>query len=672
MSRPSRVILSIAILALSLYFLIPRLASAQGEWQPISPEDLGLKDNPKSPGANAMILYRESVVDSKFLKTDGVTVREYVRIKIFTKEGTKEGDVEIPFYKTDDPENRFYGVSFTISDIRGRTIHSDGSIAKFDGKVFEKTIAKISGEKFSAKTFTLPDVQPGCIIEYKYRKQYPPNWIQGQEWIVSSEMFTREAHFTMKPYLEDFRLFYRQAGLKADQIPQEQVNGDFIMVVHDEPGLEIERLMPPERILEARVEFFYRYLSEPSNETPERYWDRIGKEWDGRLDRFVGKKSALNDEVSKIVSPSDNPETKLRKIYARVQQIRNLSMEDYKTKQEEKQESLKDNSNVEDVLKHGYGYMREINYLFVGLARTAGFDATEVYVAPRDKDAFQPKMEDSSQLVADVVWVKAGGQEYYLDPASRYYPFGLLPWYETASPGIRISKQGSTMITTPSPPSSDAVLTRHADLEVDADGAMSGKLQVDFGGQHGALLREQNRKEDETGRKKALEDEIHEWLPTGSTFEVTKMENWDNNTVPVHVEGTVKAPGLATSAGKRMLVPVTIFQSQIAKAFQSEKRTNTVYFHFFFEDIDDVKIKVPSGYKVESVPPAVAPTHSVITYEFTAGQQGDTVEVKRHLVNQAIALDVKYYPGVRTFFNAVKSNDASQIVFQKSDSPKGN
>lgn len=38
---------------------------AGDDWLPIPPADLTLKDNPASPGAHAMILYRESDVDSK-------------------------------------------------------------------------------------------------------------------------------------------------------------------------------------------------------------------------------------------------------------------------------------------------------------------------------------------------------------------------------------------------------------------------------------------------------------------------------------------------------------------------------------------------------------------------------------------------------------------------------
>ena len=59
-------------------------------------------------------------------------------------------------------------------DIHARTIHPDGSIVNFDGKIVEKTTAKANGLQYVAKTFTLPDVRPGSIIEYRYREQRDP------------------------------------------------------------------------------------------------------------------------------------------------------------------------------------------------------------------------------------------------------------------------------------------------------------------------------------------------------------------------------------------------------------------------------------------------------------------------------------------------------------------
>ena len=79
--------------------------------------------------------------------------------------------------------------------------------------------------------------------------------------------------------------------------------------------------------------------------------------------------------MAQIVSPNDTPDVKLRKIYDRVQQIRNKSYELQKTEQEEKREKEKAAENVEDVWKRGYGNGMQLTWLFLGLVRAAGFQA---------------------------------------------------------------------------------------------------------------------------------------------------------------------------------------------------------------------------------------------------------------------------------------------------------
>ena len=54
----------------------------------------------------------------------------------------------------------------------------------FDGKVFDKSIVKAKGLKYLAKTFTLPDVQVGSIIEYYYTTRSAANmYIFDSHWI---------------------------------------------------------------------------------------------------------------------------------------------------------------------------------------------------------------------------------------------------------------------------------------------------------------------------------------------------------------------------------------------------------------------------------------------------------------------------------------------------------
>jgi hypothetical protein len=665
MSRTARIVCSVSLLFF-VSLTSPRFSRAT-DWQPISPEDLGLKDNPKQPGADAMILYREVVVDASKAGSDGDTIEAYIRIKVFTQEGTKNGHVEIEFVK--DNQNVVY--------VAGRTITPDGSIVKFDGQVLETTVVKFSGEKVLAKTFTLPDVQPGCIIEYKYQLQGKPGWVHGQEWTVSGPLYTREAHFTYIPntaYFNGLRPMYTTYLLPADAALKEQANGIYVMAVHDIPGIVDEPLMPPERPIESRVEFYYQNPEAPAAATDpsDHYWNQYAKKWDGELEHFIDKKNALNQEVSRIVSSGDSPEVKLRKIYARVQKIRNLSMEDYKMQKETKNENIKENSNVEDVLNRGYAYGREIDFLLVGLARAAGFDATEAYIAPRNVELFVPARNDASQLSADVVWVRAGSQEYYLDPGSGYFPFGLLPWYETETGGFRIDKHGATAANTPAPVSSDATIVRNADLELKEDGSIAGAVQVDFTGQQGALMRVEKRKDDETARTKYFEDEIKAWLPVGTTFEVTKIANWDDISQPIHVEGNLKIASMASTSVRRMLIPLEIFQSSQMSSFASEKRVNVVYLRYPYEEIDDIKLRVPAGYKAESLPPERKIDLGAVTYEISTAAQDSGVEVKRHLVMKGVIFSKDDYPTLRRFFGMVKTNDDAQMVLQNAQSAKTN
>lgn len=128
----------------------------------------------------------------------------------------------------------------------------------------------------------------------------------------------------------------------------------------------------------------------------------------------------------------------MRKLYARVQQIRDLSFERSKTGQEVRREALRDNKNVEDVLKHGYGSGREINLTLVALSHVAGFEAALLLVASRRSNLFWPELPDRSQLNANIAWVRAGGKDYYIDPATVYCPFDLLPWEETGAIGMAV------------------------------------------------------------------------------------------------------------------------------------------------------------------------------------------------------------------------------------------
>src|SRR6202007_1722400 len=150
-----------------------------------------------------------------------------------------------------------------------------------------------------------------------------------------------------------------------------------------------------------------------------------GKKPNEQEGSFVGKRKAMEEAVSAIVSPGDSPEEKLRKIYARVQQIRNISYEREKTEQEEKRSKEKEPTNVEDIWKKQYGSGSELTWLFLALVRARGFDAAGIWVSERRNYFFDPRSMDGHRLDENIVAVKLNSKDVFFNPGAEFTPFGM-------------------------------------------------------------------------------------------------------------------------------------------------------------------------------------------------------------------------------------------------------
>jgi len=625
-----------------------RTASAD-EWQPISPEELKMTSVPEAPGASAVILYRQ--VDRDDSARTG-NQYNYVRIKILTEEGRKYGDVEIPFFKEQG----------TIHGLKARTIRPDGTIANFEGKAFDKTIVKAKGLKYLAKTFTLPDVQVGSIIEYHYTIDLQEGLIFDSHWILSDELFTKHAKFSLKAY-PDFMLRWSwPAGLPAGTPPPKDERGVIRMETQNVPAFQIEDYMPPENELKMRVDF--AYSERDVEKEPEKFWKNEGKKLNGKVESFIGKRKALELVVAQVVSASDSAEEKLRKLYARAQQVRNTSFEIEKTEQEQKREKEKEVNNVEDLLKQGRGNARQINWLFVGLARTAGFEANSVVISSRREYFFKPAMMNASQLNGDVVVVKLDGKDFYCDPGSKFAPFGLMPWEETFVKGLRLDKDGGTWVDTSMPQSSQSKIERKADLKLNEDGSLSGTLTITFSGLEALSRRNDWREQDETARKKFLEDQVREYIPVGIDVELKNKPEWSVAAPTLVAVYDLKVPGWASAAGRRALLPFGLFSATEKQLFDHTNRVHPLYFEYPFQKEDEVTIQLPLGWQVSSVPKDLNQDAKAAVYVRKVQDDKGTLHLRRVLRSELLMVEAKYYPALRAFFQNVRTGDEEQIIVQ--------
>src|SRR5450756_242698 len=310
------------------------------KWIEPTQEELKMTSQPEVPGAAAVYLYREETTDDKMH-----SFSIHVRVKVLSDKGKEYSNVELAYV------NRSGG-GYTVNDIAGRTIHSDGTVVPFTGKPFDKLIEKAQGTKYMAKVFTLPDVEVGSILEYRYNLRYDDNLFMAPDWFIQSALFTRKAHYLWKPTDKQLISSDDRGQLsntiawtpilpKGSEVKQTRLpgaDGQLLLQVNVQniPPAPDEELMPPLSSLTYRLLFYYSpYRSN------DEFWESEGKHWSKVQDKFIGPGAGVSVAVQQLVAPSDSPEQKLKKIYAAVMQLENTDFTHEHSASEEKSQGLK-------------------------------------------------------------------------------------------------------------------------------------------------------------------------------------------------------------------------------------------------------------------------------------------------------------------------------------------
>jgi Domain of Unknown Function with PDB structure (DUF3857) len=646
---PAR-LLALIILTSTLH-LCPRDASCDDR-KPITTDELQMNSVPEAPGAPAVILLRQ--VD-RTDKLYGTKEYDFVRVKVLSEEGRNYANVDIPFVSG----------RYDITGVKGRTVHKDGSVANFDGKVYEKTIVKRKGLSYLAKTFTLPDVQVGSVFEYEYYVNYADLYLFGAEWILSEELFTKFAKFSMDAYTEHgYTVRWTwPAGLpEGVKPPGEQANGVIRMEARNIPAFQVEEYMPPQDELKYRVEFIYSLGS--MEKDPEKFWKGFARKENDQVESFVGKRGALEHAVAETLSPADAPDTKLQKLYARAQKIRNLTYERRGTEEEKKHENIRTVTNVEELLNGGYGNKKQIDWLFLGLARTAGFQAYPVLLSNRKRYFFKKERMNGYQLSFTAVLVKVDGRDKFLDPGGLYAPYGFLPWEETGVPGLRLDTNGGIWLQTGLGDSSNSEIQRTADLQLSEEGTLEGNLRVIYTGQESYARRIDEMSADDQAREKFLEDEVKAWIPTGSEVELTNKPDWTSSAPSLIAEFRLKVPEWVAFSSKHGLLAVGLFTNSEKHIFDHAQRTYPIYFEHPFARTDDLRIRLPAGWQLESLPKPETIDLKAAQYDVAASSADGVVHCRRQLRIEFVLMEQKFYSPLRSFFQTVNSKDQQQIVLR--------
>jgi hypothetical protein len=685
-----RTVVSAGILA-ALWIVGSAHQAAAQAWPPITDEEKALKDCPQQPGAPAVLLYREETTSQ-----EKWTSTYFYRLKILTPAGRGRANVEIPVFK-----------GWTkITGLNARVVRPDGVAVPFTGQVFEKTVLRTGRIKVTVKTFALPDVDVGSIIDYRYMvvpddKSSPSRGQEALEalfgnsgkpqeggiaadegvlfvpvdtWEIQTDLFTRRAKFGYEPWLllGTALAEWSQRRVMLTWVTRwlggAQPAGDSRRVeleLKNIPAFETEEFMPPESSQRMEVRLFYIATSAA---TPDEYWREESQNWQRGAKKFMSKAGTAEEVAKTTVAGLDNPMAKISALYERVQRIKNLSYDRTMTSRKRKELGIKDNRSVDDVLRNKYGLRSDITRTFAALALAAGFPARVVRVATRDDKLFELNLCNLySQFDTELAVVQVDGSDRFYDPATPYCPPGLVRWDCSSTTMLDPANDPpsvlKTPVKTPAGTPEQALTRREIVLRLDPEGNLTGTVKARFGGQEALERRLEHLNDDDVEVRKDLEAELSDILPAGAKVTLQKVENLRNSTDEVLADFDISLPGLATSTGDRTLLPVTPLLGLKQHPFRHAQRKYPVSFAYPYQVSDDIAISLPAGMNVETVPAPRNESRDGFDYSLACTvENGTTLHIQRDFRLVKCDFPAFFYDAVRGFFDRVRAADEEQVV----------
>ncbi len=645
-------------LLLCIFAFLSTPIQAADEWKPIDPTQLALKSSTVEKEADAEGLFWEIKIDDN--PEGDLIFDHYLRVKVFTERGREsQSKIDLIFGK-------LYGGEIRIKDIAARTIKPDGSIVQLKKEdIFERTIVKGSGLKFKAKSFAMPAVEPGCIIEYRWREVRVNTDANNVRLQFQREIPVQRVQYWIKPMSYENFAFNAITIHGHDTKWVKEKGGYYSTTMTNMPAVYEESHMPPEDEVKTWILVFYQ---KDTNEKPnaEKYWVDLGKNF------YERTKSLLkpNDEVKALAaSLTDSAKTDDEKI-ANLFDFCRYKIKSTKGLTPDERAKLKENKNPSDTLKRGIGTGADIDLLFAALANGAGFDARIVLAPDRGDIFFDKSLPNAYFLRPQNIAVKVGGTWKFFNPGYNYIRLGMLRWQEEGQQSLITDPQNPVWVTTPMSTPEKSLVKRTAKLKLTEDGSLEGDIRVEFTGHLAVERKEELDEQSETQREESLKEDLKSQM---SAAEITNImiENVTDHVKPLVYSYHLRFSGYATRTGKRLFLQPAFFQYGSKPLFATVTRKYPVYFHYPWSESDEVEFALPKGYALDSAD-APAPFGSG---EISAYKPSLAVNVDNSLLiykrsfffggGGSLIYPVESYANVKNYFDAVQKRDSHSIALKQ-------
>lgn len=626
--------------------LAPLLVTAQKDkdWRPIDAADLVTTAPKVDADADAEAIFWEVRIDDSDYAD--LSMKHYVRVKIFTERGReKYSKFDIPFRK-----------GLKIKDLAARVIKPDGSIVEIKKEdIFEREIVRANGIKIKAKSFAVPNIEPGVIVEYRYKEVYSDAGARGRRLDFQRDIPVRNLAYYYKPFQGEPT--YKMFNLSGTKFIKDK-NGYYLAARTNVPAFKQEPNMPPDDMV--------------------RPWMRLG--WSGTFSGLFTKAAVygflktgggdLKKLAAQLTEGASTDEDKLQRLYDYCQnQIANTTYDTSLT--DEMRDKLPKIESLKDVVKKKQAAAGFITALFGALAVSAGFDARPAYIGDRSEMLTSARDFDDDFLSLAAMAVQLNGRWKYYAPGNKFLAAGQLPWTQEDSAAELIGEKQYQWVQTPYSDYKTSVTRRTGKFHLHEDGSLEGNVTLELNGQPAIAYRLTNYDESPEKRTELLIEDVKRQISTAEVSNAS-VEGVDEPTKPLIMKYTVKVPNYAQKTGKRLFLQPGYFEYASNPVFASADRKYDIFFRYPWSEEDMIDITYPKNFDLDSAdapqdvadPKRIGSDVVVIKVNRPAGQL--YYERKFHFGgNGAVLFDSSMYTPLKGMFDAFHKVDTHTLTLKQ-------
>lgn len=614
-------------------------------------EDLTMKSYDKDSSAAAVVLvdYGQAYIR---INPSGAQLHfdRHTRIKILKKEGLEYANASIPLYGQGTSSESVGGLKAVTYNLE-------------NGKVVESKMSKdgVFKEKFSRfvnlQKFTLPDVKVGSVVEYSYKVTSDyftnfPNWQfqrniptrLSEYWAIIPEYFYYEKY--MQGYVP-----VTSYEIKDTNSPDFSEKGHH-WIVKNVPAFKEEPFMTSKDDYISKMNFALSTISIPGSITREIMgsWQKLNQILldDEDFGKVIDKSGFLKSEVAQITAGFTTKKEKTRAIYQYVSN--NIEWDGTKDYYPDP---------LKKILEKKKGTSGDINVLLASMLDKADIPVEMVLLSTRDHGFIREAYPMTRQFNYVIVQAKTEEGTILLDATEKYLPMGMLPERCLNGKGLVISKTNHGWVTIDPKMKAKSIIS--ADLKLNGDGQLSGKLELSKDG-YEAL----------NARKKYFKDGEEEYLKTltkGKTWEIQSktfsgMDILQERTKEVY---ELDVADHVSIAGAQIYINPYLVSQLTENPFKMPERSYPVDFGKSEETLYLFKLVIPDGYEIDELPPTkvLSMPGNAARFVYTTTLIGNMISLTSTLsINKPLFLQDDY-PILREFYNQVVAKQSEQIVLKR-------